>query len=264
VELANSIVTLQPGMYILRHPKTGMPPISISRAAANAAHTGQIQALFTPASQGSVLRDGRDCIVMQVLDAPADLLVTAYLEKSGAAVPALKIDKIRLDGDDTGTAMAPQVVPPKGLSLIGHLERRGDVLAKPGETLGSPESDLRLEGLQIMWPDKPEGLDLTYSANIEGAGETPKAGTGQFCGTRNAARRLVGVTFGLTGKLADQYKIDGEAHFSGGFKTVIQPGAALQGPTGVEHLTALRINVKKKNPWEASPRTRVLKSRGRK
>jgi hypothetical protein len=211
-----------------------------------------------------MLRDGRDCIVMQVLDAPADLLVTAYLEKSGAAVPALKIDKIRLDGEDAGGPLAPQVVPPKGLSAIGHLERRGDVLAKPGETLGSPEGDLRLEGIQLMWPDKPEGVDIAYSALVEGAGETPKATTGQFCGTRNAARRLVGVTFGLTGKAADHYRIEGEVHFSGGFKAAIDSGAALQGPTGVEHLTALRINVKKKNPWEASPRTRVLKSRGRK
>ena len=128
MELANSIITLQPGMYILRHPQTGMPPLSIARAAANAQHNGQVQALYTPGTDGGVLRDGRDCIVMQVLNTPVDLLVTAYLDKAGAAVPALKIDKIRLDGDETVSQKRLEV-PGKGLSMVGHLERAGDVLA---------------------------------------------------------------------------------------------------------------------------------------
>jgi hypothetical protein len=262
MELANSIVTLQPGMYILRHPKTGMPPLSISRAAARPEHSGHVQALFTPKTEGSVLRDGTDCIVMQVLNAPVDLLVTAYLEKAGVSVPALKIDKIRLDGDE----VVPQrlEVPGKGLSLVGHIERTGDVLAKPGERLGVPDSNLRLEGFQVMWPDKPEGVDLEYSVVIEGAGESPTVRTGHFCGTKNAARRIVGVKFGLVGEKAKHFELSGNVHFSGGYAVTLSAGKASAGPTGMEHLTALdvRVSPAKKNggSWDASLRTKIFKA----
>jgi hypothetical protein len=268
MELANSLVTLQPGMYILRHPKTGLPPLSISRAAARAEHNGHVQALFTPKTEGSVLRDGTDCIVMQVLNAPVDLLVTAYLEKAGVSVPALKIDKIRLDGDE----VMPQrlEVPGKGLSLVGHIERTGDVLAKAGERLGVPDTNLRLEGFQVMWPDKPEGVDVEYAVRVERAGAMPPARTGSFAGLRNSAARVVGVTFSLTGPKADQYQIGGKVFFSGGYEMAIESGAPLAGPSGMEHLTALELTVSenkdapKKNAWQPSARTRVLKSRAKK
>jgi len=259
MELANSIVTLQPGMYILRHPKTGLPPISISRAAARAEHSGHVQALFTPKTEGSVLRDGSDCIVMQVLNAPVDLLVTAYLEKAGGSVPALKIDKIRLDGDE----VAPQrlEVPGKGLSLIGHIERTGDVLAKPGGRLGASDGNLRLEGFQVMWPDKPEGVDIEYAVRVERAGAMPPARTGSFVGIRNSAARVVGVTFSLVGPKAGDFQIGGKAFFSGGFEMPIESGAPLAGPSGMEHLTAVELTVApaKKGAWQESPRTRVYK-----
>jgi hypothetical protein len=266
MELANSIVTLQPGMYILRHPKTGLPPISISRAAGKKEHNGTIHALYTPGTDGSVLRDGGDCIVMQVLNAPVDLLVTAYLEKAGAAVPALKVDKIKLEEDALMSARASQItIPPSGITLIGHVERVGDVVAADGQTLGKPESNLRLEGFQVMWPDKPEGVQLTYSARIEGAGTTPTVGVGQFCGTRSAAKRLVGLTFTLSGAKASEYDLNGKAYFSGGFETSIGSGADVRGPTGLEHLEAIQIELKPtaqkrgKGAWEPSSRTKVFK-----
>jgi hypothetical protein len=269
MELANSIVTLQPGMYILRHPKTGLPPISISRAAGKKEHNGTIQALYTPGTDGSVLRDGRDCIVMQVLNGAVDLLVTAYLEKTGAAVPSLKIDKIALESDAMTASTTALEIPPTGISLIGHIERVGDRVTPVGQRLGDPSSDLRLEGFQVMWPDKPADVDLVYSANIEGTGITSTVSTGKFCGTRNAAKRLVGVKFELAGVRSADYELGGMAYFSGGFTSAISSGALLSGPSGLEHLTALSISVTdnaknkaKKNPWEASPRTRVLKNPG--
>jgi hypothetical protein len=268
MELANSIITLQPGMYILRHPQTGMPALSVSRAATNPGHTGRIEALYTPNTHGGVLRTGKDCIVMQVLDGPADLLVTAYLERAGAAVPALKVDKIKLDDEPTSVA-----IPAHGISLVGHIERVGDAIAATGTPLGDPSGERRLEGFQVMWPDKPANVDVMYSAQIEGAGESPEVGTGRFCGTRNAARSITGVKFTLAGEGAAGYELAGEARFAGGHNAPIQSGAMVAGPSGAEHLTTLQLRVEKKgaagkqaknNPWEASPRTRVMKARGKK
>jgi hypothetical protein len=267
MELANSIVTLQPGMYILRHPKTGMPPLSISRAAGAPGHNGSIQALYTPGTDGSVLRDGKDCIVMQVLSAPVDLLVTAYLEKIGVAVPSLKIDKIALDRDAAASSGKPMEVPPKGISIIGHIERTGDVVATPGQTLGDLASNLRVEGFQVMWPDKPKGVELMYSGRVEGAPAAPLMPIGKFCGTRNSAKRLVEVTFTLTGDRASSYELKGVASFSGGFSAEIRSGLSIQGPSGLEHLTALQLSAEEsrtkkqvQGAWEPSPRTKIFRA----
>jgi hypothetical protein len=265
MDLANSIVLLQPGLYILRHPKTGLPPISISRAAGKPEHNGQIQALYTSGTDGGVLRNGADAIVMQVLNAPVELLVTAYLEKAGATVPVIKIDRVGLDSETGAPARAIEV-PPKGISLVGHIERKGDVVAAHGNTLGDPKSELRVEGFQIEWPDKPEGLDIAYGARVEGAGMTPTVSSGKFCGTRNAARRIVEVTFALTGAKAQQYALKGKAHFSGGFSKDVEAGIALAGPSGLEHLTGLELEAVPagstraiKGVWDASPRTKIFK-----
>jgi hypothetical protein len=203
---------------------------------------------------------------MQVLNAPVDLLVTAYLDNAGVAVPSLKIDKIALEGDAAPVASKPIEVPAEGISIIGHVERTGDIVAAGGERLGGPESNLRLEGFQIMWPNRPEGIDITYSANIEGAGPTPTVGTGHFCGTRNAARRITSLTFELAGPQADQYELQGLAFFSGGYSSAIWSGTRVSGPSELEHLVALDLNVlpsertaRKKNLWEPSTRTRVMK-----
>lgn len=266
MELANSIITLQPGMYILRHPKTGLPPISISRAAGKPEHNGRIEALYTPNTDGGILRDGRDCIVMQVLNAPVELLVTAYLDKPGATVPALKVDKIALEAGLDSTA-TPIEIPPNGITLIGHIERRGNVIASNGTKLGEVSSELRLEGFQIMWPDKPEGVDLAYGVNVEGAGQMPSVTSGSFAGTRNMAGRIIGLKLSLIGPKAESFALEGCASFSGGYSTQLVADKLISGPSGLEHLTGLELEVlpkatgtKAPGPWEASTRTKVFRA----
>lgn len=264
---------MQPGIYILRHPQRGLPPLSVARAPGG---LGRVEAISTPATQGAILRDGADCIVLHVIDAPVELLVTAFLEHAGAEVPSIKIDRVGLDtapAPRTGVAPAKagkQIeISGKGLSIIGHIERTGDVVASEGHPLGKAESNLRLEGFQVMWPDRPEGVDLAYSIVVEGGGATQIVKTGQFCGTRGEARRITEVTFSLMGPRAEQYQLDGTAFFSGGFKVPVTSGMALGGPSGLEHLTSIGLRVipnlqpkkKAKNPWDESPQTQIFKTK---
>jgi len=97
---------------------------------------------------------------------------------------------------------------------------------------------------------------------IEGAGESPTVTSGHFSGTKNAARRIVGVKFALVGEKAAQFEIAGKAHFSGGFAAALAPAKIVAGPTGMEHLTALDLKVsavkKKAGNWDASPRTKIF------
>lgn len=289
MEITNSVVLLQPGIYVLRHPKSGQPPMTVSRAPGNPLHNGRIEALWTPGTMGATLRDGSDCIVMHVQDAPAELLVSAFVAQAGAAAPALRIDKISLDEPGQSAVLAaptaapaiPAAVPAprpadqpirishEGLSLIGHIERVGDAVASEGQYLGDPASGLRVEGFQAMWPSHPKDVDLAYSVTLEGLGATQTVTTGQFCGSKGESRRVTEVTFTLVGANAHKFELEGVAHFSGGFSVPITSGLPASGPSGLEHLTALKLGVAialpgkqpAPNPWDQSPRTKVFKAK---
>jgi len=280
MKLENSIVRLQPGMYILRHPKGGLSPISVGRAVGDDMCVGRVEVLSTSRTHGTILRDGADCIVMYVSGAPVDLLVTAYLTQEGGVVPALRIDQIGLDAERMPQMAAPVVSKPAettaaievaatGITLIGHIERTGDLVASQGQSLGDAASGLRLEGFQVEWPDLPKGVNLQYSVAVEGHGALPQVGLGTFCGTRGQGRRITEVSFVLTGSNAQKFQLEGVANFSGGFHMPVVGGVALSGPSGLEHLVALSLRAvagtqqtdKIGNLWEPSTRTRVLKSK---
>jgi len=278
-------------MYILRHPGNGLAPIGIGRAPGSPVHDGKLEQLATPGTHGAVLRSAADCIVVSVTGGSVELLVSAYVAKAGDAIPALRLDQIAL-----GTALpapatraaapaaavpapaptpAPTAAPalarvpikigPHGISIIGHLEVSGDLVAGEGSTLGDPAAGRRIEGFQIMWPDKPEGVDLAYSISVESAGKSPVVQTGKFVGTRNQARRITEVTFSLIGPNAGKYQLDGMAYFSGGYDMPVITGMTLAGPSGLEHLTALRLRAvpatgTAPSAWDPSPRTTVFKA----
>jgi len=267
MDVKSSILTLAPGMYILRHPKGGLAPLSVSRAPAGGGGAeGTIQQLSSERSGGTILRDGSDCIVMQVGGAPVTLLVAAFLAHADDAVPALRVDQVGLD-PAPGAAGAPIVIGGRGISIIGHIERTGDVVAGQGQLLGQADSGLRLEGFQVMWPDRPEGVDLAYRIAVEGGGSTPLVKTGKFCGTKGEARRITELSFLLVGPAAADWRLEGTACFSGGYTLPVRSGQALGGPSGLEHLTALGLNVvaapageQADNPWQESARTKVFRA----
>lgn len=277
MHITSSTIQLKPGMYILRHPKGGQAPISVTRAPDSAQPGGKLEVVSTAGTHGTLLRNGSDCIVMHVSEAPVELLVSAFLPHAGAAVPALKIDQVGLDPAPAALPAVPAAaaaparqiqVSDKGVSIIGHIERTGDVVVSDGQRLGDPATTLRLEGFQVMWPDRPAGVDLAYGIAVEGIGATPVVQSGKFCGTRGKALRITEVTFALVGPDARQFALEGTAHFTGGFAMPIVSGMAVSGPSGLEHLTALSLRTvparatgKAANPWDESAQTKVFKAK---
>ena len=301
MKITTTTVVLKPGMYVLRHPKGGLPALTVTRAPGTAASNGQLETLSTPNTHGSILRDGADCIVMHVTLAPVELAVSAYLPDAAAATPSLRVDQIALDPATPGAARMPAPapapasaaapVPPlpaapapaaavaqpaprniqvagKGISVIAHIERTGDVVAGEGITVGDPSRGLRVEGFQVIWPDRPDGVDLAYRISVEGIGQMPAVTTGKFCGTRGQARRITELSFTLVGPEAAKYALDGTAWFTGGFELPLSSGATLGGPSGLEHLTALRLKAvpaparssAAANPWTESKATKVFRA----
>lgn len=257
-----SVATFRPGMYLLRHPGGTLAPITISRAPGNGAGLGSVQRLGTPGTDDEVLRSAADCIAIVVAGAPVDLLVSAFLAQPGDAVPQLRVDRVSLEEPRQPVAtIQPHVVPlapapasapapaeaskpirikAHGISLIGHLAGQGDVVVTEGELLGDANNG-KLEGFQAMWPDRPEGVDLAYRIGIEGGNPSAVVQTGKFVGTRGKGNRITEVGFALVGPKATGYRLEGAAHFSGGFAVPVASGVTLSGPSGMEHLTALRL-----------------------
>jgi hypothetical protein len=270
-------------MYILRHPGNGLAPLAIGRAPGSSVHDGKLEQLATPGTHGAVLRSAADCIVVSITGGSVELLVSAAVADA-AAIPALRLDQISLGhamaapapkmaapvpapvaAAAPASARVPIQIGPHGISIIGHLEVSGDLVVGEGKTLGDPAASRRVEGFQLMWPDKPEGVDLAYSISVEGAGTSPIVQTGKFVGTRNKARRITEVTFSLIGPNAGKYQLDGMAHFSGGYDMPVITGMTLSGPSGLEHLTALRLRAlpatgAAPSAWDPSPRTTVFKA----
>lgn len=319
MKITTTTVVLKPGMYVLRHPKGGLPALTVTRAPGTAATNGKLETLSTPNTHGTILRDGADCIVMHVSLAPVELAVTAYLPDAATGAPSVRIDEIALDAGAAvaapapagvaaspaaalAAAVAPAAAPApaaptpalspvakpaapapaaaaqaaprriqisdKGISVIAHIERTGDVAAGDGAAVGDPAKGLRVEGFQIMWPDRPAGLDLAYQISVEGMGKMPAVTTGKFCGTRGQARRITELSFTLVGPDAAKYALEGTAWFTGGVQLPVSSGATLGGPSGLEHLTALSLkavpanarNGIPDNPWTESAATKVFRA----
>ena len=250
MQIINSIIVLKPGVHILRHPKQGLPPLSVGRAPTSRPFRGRIEILSTPSTDGSVLRDGSDCIVMHVIDAEVEIIISTVLEEGGVQIPKLRIDTVGLDPAPTIQSTDVQPTPSPiievngtGLSIIGHIEKRGDIVVLAGQQLGDPESLLRLEGFQLVWPDKPVDVEISYAVTLEGSGANPSVTIGNFCGTRGEARRITGLTMTLGGPNAANYKLHGVANFSGGFQVPLLSGIDVSGPSGFEHLVGLQLNI---------------------
>jgi hypothetical protein len=273
MHIKNSILRLQPGIHILRHPKSGAP-LTVSRSIDNAICLGELEILSTEKTRGSILRNGSDCIVLLVKNAPVEMLVTAYLTSAEEVVPSIRVDTVSLDPENkvspaeaTIAKSEPLSLSETGVSLIGHVENTGDLVVSNGALLGDPSKQFRLEGFQIMWPDKPAGVDINCFVSVEGVGELPSVNTGNFCGTRGEARRITEVTFSLVGVDAAKFELIGTAHFSGGFQMPISSGLTLSGPSGFEHLACLSLQVvvtgekrSSVNAWLDSPKTKVFKA----
>lgn len=273
MQVYTSVLSLESGLYILRHPGGGMPGLTVTETPAS---TGKFAVLKTNGAQGMVLRNASECVVMHVIEGPVDLMVAAITD-GPAVAPAIRLDRVTLEAPAGAAPVVTRAaakadglrVEPKGISIVGHVEKNGDVAAGPGQVLGQPDANLRVEGFQVMWPDKPEGVELAYSVSVEGYGAMPVVGTGNFIGTRREAKRITEVTVALTGPNARKYELTGTAYFSGGFQVPVSSGSPLGGPSGLEHLTGIALAVEpakaKKSTaagvWEESPKTKVFSAK---
>jgi len=138
--------------------------------------------------------------------------------------------------------MPQSTIPGITVRKLGHIEGVGDVVSQAG-WLGDPTSGARLEGFAVSPVGLPQGVQLQYGVLVEGTQRYAAAVAGQFVGTRQKAKALVGVVFDLSGPNANQFRLSGQVVFAGQPPLALEPGVPMSGPSGSEHLVALALSI---------------------
>jgi hypothetical protein len=133
-----------------------------------------------------------------------------------------------------------------GIEILAHVSRRGDVVIPAGEWICGPEYPMAIEGIEIRWPHRPRGLEITTNVSVSknGLRNLPAAQTGTFAGTRGRAAPITGIELSLAGARARDFVLHSDALFLG---SAVQSkrgrSISLSGPSGREPLVGLRLSI---------------------
>ncbi len=278
LKISSRVTLLEPGMYIFRYASQSSAdkPVCI---ALQQAPLGKGAIDFFPAEgiSKNMLAKLGDTIVARVKGGIATVLITEYHMFDESIDPIdLRIDRIDtspaimrdysvISAAEPNPVIAPSTAP-ASLTLIAHFQGIGDVQSHEGWA-GMHDSTKRLEGFEVIWNDKPVGVDLVYTSTVAGSGPSSNVPAGTFTGTRGKRLGLVSAGFSLVGPNRHTYELSGHIVFSGSAPRSIAPNQMMHGPTGTEPLVALHICItpvtktnaaRYKSPWENSALTQKL------
>jgi hypothetical protein len=283
IDVSSKLAYFQPGMYILR--LTEDAPGNVLMVSSSPVGRGTVDFFPGDGVLRNTLTKVGDCVVLRVKSAAGSVLITEFHKDGQQKRIVLKVDKIATDEatvsvedhsiDALATAAktasaARQSSPPAHplgtvIRKVGHIEGVGDVAIQSG-WLGDPTSVSRLEGFAISPVGLPSGVGLQYGVLIEGAQHYASAVSGQFVGTRQKAKALVGVVFELTGPNANKFQVSGQVAFAGLPPLALEPGIPMSGPSGTEQLVALHLSIAPKatqstaaSAWDDPKVTRIAR-----
>ena len=253
------LLTLEPGMYIVRYASqdTAEEPCLISL---QPAPIGKSSVDFFPGEtvvRNTLSRLG-DTLIVRVKNGAGTLLITEYQR---ADLPVRQVD-LRVDRIDTSADIirseqqrnAPVVANkalataarverhgnPIVLKLIGHVQAQGDVTAS--EWVGNVEQEARLEGFAIVWPNKPQGVDVAYSCKVADVLQ-PAVLSGNFSGSRGKRAPITAVAMALVGPRRAEYVLDAQAVFAGCPPQDLVDGQEVTAQQGQAKLVALHVSI---------------------
>jgi hypothetical protein len=209
-----------------------------------------VEIISSDGSPRPVLRNPGDAVVVRA-DRDSSMRAAITPVRAGGSRDAQFVfERIALSppADDYHSEPADHYghVPFSPPMILAHVARRGDVTVASGEWVCGPQFPMVIEGIQVVWPDRPHDVDLVVGCQINSRGRRvfPPAPSGNFVGTRGKAAPLIGVSLALVGRNAAGYRLACEALFLG-CQVQAQEGSDLElsGPTGLEPLVGLRIRV---------------------
>lgn len=113
--------------------------------------------------------------------------------------------------EQTSVEQEEETIP--SVTYQAHVQDYGWMKSvKDGETAGTTEKSMRLEGLKITLNDKDGNSMIRYKAHVQDPGWQDWKKSGELAGTENMAKRLEGVKIELVGDYAKKYDIYYRAH----------------------------------------------------
>ncbi|TWI49289.1 hypothetical protein IQ22_03988 [Pseudomonas duriflava] len=248
------LLTLEPGMYILRYasqlPETESCLISLQQAP-----IGKGTVDFFPGE--SVVRNTLaklgDCLIARVKNGLGTLLITEYQLKSNSSLHTvdLRIDRIDTSAGIMRAVASTETVqeaksissntsPSQSLNLVGHIESLGEVSAD--HWLGAADQVNGITGFAILWPNKPQGVDIAYSCRLGGTAQ-PAVLTGNFTGSRQESSPITALTMTLVGSASKHFKLDAQLVFLGEPPITVTAGQECFALKRQSKLVAIRVAI---------------------
>jgi hypothetical protein len=258
----SKIVEVDKGLVIVRYATAGdesrPPKIEVL---VNPKDENYIEIISNPLHSEAVLWQPGACLVVRA-SRPGKLFVEVVpLDDNGSTAATVKVEMLSQGEMSDARLARPASKPAAGFGdsagaksrvdlnrfkIIGHVAGLGDVMARPDEWIAGPSAPARIEGLSIVWPGKPDDLDIRYCVKL--ARPHPVSGRmmglGAYAGTRGAALPIVGIRFELSGPAASSFRMVSEAAFLGA-RIARTSGKQLEmsGPTGREPLVGFRLRL---------------------
>ncbi len=208
-----------------------------------------IEIISNPSHSDAVLWQPGACLVVRATR-PGQLLVDVIpIDDHGSTAATVKIETLG-QGEMPAARAAAAAFRTVGdldhLKIIGHVAGIGDVTARADEWIAGPAAPARIEGLSMVWPGKPDNLDLRYCVRLA----RPHAASGKmmqlgdYAGTRGHALPIVGITLEISGAGAADFRLFAEAAFLGApIARIAGNRVELSGPTGREPLVGFRLRL---------------------
>jgi hypothetical protein len=215
--------------------------------AVNPKHRRHIELILNPEQGDGVLWQPGACLVVRATRSGQLLVEVTPSEAGGSRAATVKIETLTQGQPEIMSFdRAANDVDVERMNILGHVAGIGDVFVGPDEWIAGPHAPARIEGLSIMWPDKPEGIDILYSVQLARPHVVSgrKMALGDYAGTRGRALPIVGVTIELAGPGASAFQLVGEAAFLGApLMRMSGRQISASGPTGREPLVGLKLRL---------------------
>ena len=203
-----------------------------------------MEIILHPDATEPTLREPNSGLVVRV-NTPGTLQVQVQpMRPGGSRAAMVRIEPIQ-SGRMSVTSARPKReheiahanVATEGLTLLGHVAGRGDVIVGPNAWIAGPTAPSRVEGVALEWPEKPAGVDIRYAVQFANgqAGSGRMVPLGTYAGTRGRALPITGVVLEMNG--TDELEFVAEAEFlNAPTLRAVGKRVVLSGPTNREPL----------------------------
>lgn len=246
-------VAINRGLFIVRYAaaedKIQPPKVTVAPDRASAQN---ISLLLHPDHNEAVLWQPNSGLVVRATAAAKLSVAVTPTQEGGSAAATVKIEPLsqsKTNASDMQEKRQNDLRSSVGnIRVLGHLSGIGDVHVNANEWIAGRSTPLRIEGISIEWPEKPQDLELHYAVRTAKPDTVSgrKMQLGSFAGTRGKAMPIVAVALEMSGPGATNFEFVVDAIFlASPAMRITGRHVVASGPTGREPLVGLRLGIEK-------------------